>query len=332
MQFSEKMKNKAKSLQKRLILPEGDDKRVLKAASLVVEQSLAKQVIILGNADDILKLAKEENICLRGIDIINPNTSDNLQKYANEYYNLRKHKGVSEDQALEKAKNPINFAALAVRLGDCDAFVAGANHPTSDILLAAFTIIKTLPGIKSGSSCFVMETPAKEFGANGSFIFSDCATIVNPTSEQLADIAYQSALSCKTFLEVEPNVALLSFSTKGSADTDETKKVVQAYNLCKNKYPDLKVEGELQLDSAIVPSVAKSKAPNSSLAGSANVLIFPDLQSGNIGYKLVQRLAKAQAYGPILQGFAKPISDLSRGCSVEDIVVTSAITLSQSAN
>ena len=221
---------------------------------------------------------------------------------------------------------------MMVHLGYADAMVAGAESTTANVLRAAFTIIKCKPGIKSASSCFVMAMDKKEFGYNGEFIFADCATIPNPTAEQLAEIAEESAASCRTFLGTEPKVALLSYSTKGSAKGELIDKVTAALAMVKEKCPDLQVDGELQLDAAIVPEVAALKAKGSTVAGHANTLIFPDLQAGNIGYKLVQRLAGAEAYGPILQGFAKPVSDLSRGCSVDDIVVTAAITLAQASS
>jgi phosphate acetyltransferase len=312
MKFAETMKAKAMQLQKRLVLPEGTEPRTVAAARRIVDERLASKVTLIGEPEKVEKTAKEANVSLEGITIVDPQVSDLRKQFANEYFQLRKHKGMTEEEAYELIANELRFGAMMVRLGIADAMVAGAENTTGNVLLASFQIIKTKPGIKSASSCFVMATDKKDLGAGGSFIFSDCATIPEPTAEQLAEIAEASAESCKTYLGAEPVVALLSYSTKGSA-----------------KGPDIQADGELQLDAAIIESVGKSKAPGSTVAGKANVLIFPDLQAGNIGYKLVQRLAGAEAYGPILQGFAKPVSDLSRGCSIEDIVVTSAITLAQ---
>jgi len=324
------MKAKAVKLAKRLVLPEGTEPRTLKAASLILEQRIARSVTLLGNVEAIKAAAKQNDVDLKGLTLLNPSSSDNRQKYADEYYELRKAKGMTPDQAYADIIDPLRWGAMMTRLKDADAMVAGAQSTTADVLRASFTIIKTRAGIKSASSCFVMATPAAKYGADGSFIFSDCATIPNPTAEQLAEIAELSALSCKTFLGVEPVVAMLSYSTKGSAKGELVDKVIQATELVKAKCPELRVDGELQADAAMVASVGAQKAPGSTVAGKANTLIFPDLQAGNIGYKLVQRLAGAQAYGPILQGFARPVSDLSRGCSVEDIVVTAAVTLAQS--
>lgn len=331
MLFAEKMKAQAKAAQKRLVLAEGSEERTIKAARIITDEHLASEVILIGSKAEIEKAASASSTSLEGLTLVDPATSDRRKQYATEFYELRKHKGMTEEQAFEDIANPLRFGAMMVRLGAGDAMVAGAENTTAAVLVAAFNIIKTAPGISFASSCFVMATDKKEYGADGSFIFADCATIPNPTAEQLAEIALASAVSCSTFLGVEPKVGMLSYSTLGSASGELVEKVVEATKIVREKNPSLAIEGELQLDAAIVPSVAASKAPNSKVAGKANTLIFPDLQAGNIGYKLVQRLAGAEAYGPILQGFAKPISDLSRGCSVEDIVVTSAITLAQAA-
>jgi phosphate acetyltransferase len=331
MTFAQEMKAKAKEAAKTLVLPEGCEERTIRAARIIVDEKLAKAVVLIGTEAEVGKAAQDLSVSLDGITIVDPTESASRARYAQEYYQLRKHKGMGEDEANEAIVDPLRWAAMMVRLGDGDAMVAGALNTTAAVLVAAFTIIKTKVGIKSASSCFVMATDKSGYGASGSFIFSDCATIPNPTAEQLAEIALSSADSCRTFLGVEPKVAMLSYSTKGSAQGELVDKVVQATALAKEKDPTLAIDGELQLDAAIVESVARSKAPASGVAGSANTLVFPDLQSGNIGYKLVQRLAGAEAYGPILQGFAKPVSDLSRGCSIDDIVITCAITLAQSA-
>jgi phosphate acetyltransferase len=331
MNFAQKMKKKAKDLQHVLVLPEGTEARTIAAARSIMDEQIASKVYLLGSVDQIRAKAKESGVSLESVELLDPNSSDNLEQYAAEYHELRKHKGMTLEQAREQIVDPLKWGAMMVRLDDAQAMVAGAENATGKVLVAAFTIIKTKPGTSYASSCFVMATDKKELGADGQFIFSDCATIPDPTAEQLSEIAEAAAESCRTFLETDPAVALLSFSTKGSASHPYVDKVTQALSLIQNKRPDLLVDGELQLDAAIIDSVGSKKAPGSKVAGKANVLVFPDLQSGNIGYKLVQRLAGAEAYGPILQGFAKPVSDLSRGCSVEDIVVTSAITLAQSA-
>ncbi len=329
MTFSQKMKQKAIALQKTLVLPEGTEKRTVMASRQIIDEKIAKNVILLGEKEAVSALAMELSVSLEGVTIIDPSLSEKRQAYADEYYALRKAKGMTEDQAYTEIIEPLKFGAMMTRLGDAHAMVAGAENTTGDVLRASFQIIKTKEGIRSASSCFVMETSMTDLGVNGSFIFSDCATIPEPTSEQLCEIALASAESCRTYLEAEPVVAMLSYSTKGSAKGDLVDKVVSATEMVREKAPELKCDGELQLDAAIIEKVGASKAPSSPVAGKANTLIFPDLQAGNIGYKLVQRLAGAEAYGPILQGFAKPVSDLSRGCSVEDIVVTSAMTLSQ---
>ncbi|AHC14530.1 phosphate acetyltransferase [Salinispira pacifica] len=329
MTFIENMHHIAKQKQKHLVLPEGTEPRTIQAAAEIRKRGIAAKVSLLGDKDAIAQKAKELSVDLSQVDIITPASDERRNAYGSEYYELRKHKGMTSDQAYADMDHVLRFGCMMVRLGDADAVVAGAENTTGDVLKAAFTIIKTKPGISSASSCFVMIHPDTQWGHEGQMIFSDCATIPNPSDAQLAEIAAAAAESCRTFLKTEPRVAMLSFSTKGSAKTEETEKVVRATQMVKEAHPDLEIDGELQLDAAIVPSVGKKKAPGSAVAGHANTLIFPDLQAGNIGYKLVQRLGGAEAIGPVLQGFAKPISDLSRGCSVEDIVNTGALTISQ---
>jgi phosphate acetyltransferase len=329
MTFIESMHNLARDMKKRLVLPEGTEPRTIQAAARILNEGIATSVTLLGKPAEIRGKAGELGVDLSGVELVDPAESSLRQAYGEEYYELRKHKGMTAEQAYSDMDHLLRFGCMMVRRGDADAMVAGAENTTGDVLKAAFTIIKTKPGIKSASSCFVMIMDDKQWGAEGKMIFSDCATIPNPSDEQLAEIAAAAAESCRTFLKAEPKVAMLSFSTKGSAQTEETEKVVRATEMLKARHPELMVDGELQLDAAIVPSVGAKKAPGSPVAGTANTLVFPDLQAGNIGYKLVQRLAGAEAIGPILQGFAKPVSDLSRGCSVDDIVNTAALTISQ---
>jgi phosphate acetyltransferase len=329
MDFVKEMQTKAKSLQKRLVLPEGTEPRTVKAARILVDQQLAASVTLLGKESAIQELADNEGVKLEGINLVDPLASANIDKYATEFYELRKHKGMTPEQAKTEITDPLRWGAMMVHLAEADAMVAGAENTTGDVLRAGLTIIGTLKGLKTASSCFVMTGMDASWGKEGSLIFSDCAVVPDPSSEQLADIAESAAQSCREFLETEPVVALMSFSTKGSAKHDKVATVQKAVEILKAKNPGFLFDGEIQADAALVPSVTDKKAPGSPIRGTVNTLIFPDLAAGNIGYKLVQRLGKVDAFGPFLQGFAKPISDLSRGASVDDIVVTCAVTLSR---
>ncbi|MBR6215399.1 MAG: phosphate acetyltransferase [Spirochaetaceae bacterium] len=331
MNFVEEMKNKAKSLQNSLVLPEGTEERTVIAAGKIIAEKVAKKVILIGNVDEVKKVAAANKVSLDGVDIIDSTSSEWNEEFANEYYELRKKKGMTPEQAKEDIKNPLRFGAMMVRKDKADAMVAGALSATADVLRAGLTIIGTAPGMKTASSCFVMDTHNPKWGADGVLIFSDCAVIPTPTSEQLADIAGAAANSCKVMLGAEPVVAMMSYSTKGSGGNKDENilRAQEGVKLAHEKFPELLLDGELQADAALIPSVTEKKAPGSPITGKVNTLVFPDLGAGNIGYKLVQRLAGADAFGPILQGFAKPISDLSRGCSADDIVTTAAITLVQ---
>lgn len=326
MSFIEKLIERAKSDVKTIVLPEGTDERVVKAAAMVKERGFAN-VVLIGEEDKISKLAG--GLDLSGIKIENPLKSDKTEEYAKSFYELRKSKGVSLEQAYEFMKNPLYFGVMMVKQGDADGMVAGAANSTADTLRPALQILKTAPGTKLVSAFFVMVVPDCEYGKDGTFIFADSGLVENPDTEQLSEIAIASAKSFKTLVQGEPKVAMLSYSSYGSAKSELTEKVIKATQLAKQKAPDLAVDGELQGDAALVPEVAKTKAPGSNVAGCANVLIFPDLNCGNISYKLTERLAKAEAYGPITQGIAKPVNDLSRGCSAEDIVGVVAITAIQ---
>ncbi|MFP4179419.1 MAG: phosphate acetyltransferase [Spirochaetaceae bacterium] len=329
MNFSEKMKEKARSMEKSIVLPEALEERTLNAARTVLDEGIASKVYLTGKTDEVKIAAEKAGVDISGIDISEPGDPELLSRFAEEYYELRKHKGVSREDAEEKIKDPLNWGSMMVRLGYADGMVAGAENSTANVLRAAMTIIKTKPGTKYASSAFIMAFDDTKWGVEGNMVFSDCATIPDPNSEQLAEIAIAASDTCKTFLEADPVTAMLSFSTKGSASHPNTEKVIEALKTAQEKRPDLLIDGEMQLDTAVIEKVGKKKAPDSKVAGGANVLVFPELQSGNIGYKMAERFAGAAAYGPILQGFARPVSDLSRGCSIADIVTTVAMTLVQ---
>lgn len=313
---------------KRIVLPEGDEERTLVASEKIKKENLA-HLILIGDEKVIRDKAEKLNVNLTGIEIVDPNKSEDLSRYVEAFYELRKNKGMTMEKADLIVRDPLYFATMMVKLDDADGMVSGAVHTTGDLLRPGLQIIKTAPGVSVVSSFFIMMVPNSVYGDSGMLLFADCAVNPNPTAEQLASIAIATADTAKTVCNVEPKVAMLSFSTMGSADHELVSKVREATEIAKELRPDLDIDGELQLDAAIVPSVASQKAPNSKVAGKANVLVFPDLQSGNIGYKLVQRFAKAEAIGPVCQGFAKPINDLSRGCSSEDIVSVVALTAVQ---
>lgn len=330
MNFIESIKERARKEIKTIVLPETEDIRTLKATEIALKEKYAN-IILVGNKEEIVQKANSEKIDITGAEIIEPNTSANYEKYANLLYELRKNKGMTIKQAKELTLNPVYFGMLMVKDEEtkADGLVSGAIHSTADTLRPALQILKTAPDTKLVSAFFVMVVPNCEYGANGTFIFGDSGLNVNPNSEELSEIAISSSKSFRQLVGEEPKVAMLSYSTLGSAKSELTQKVIDATNILKEKEPNLKVDGELQLDSAIIPEVAKSKAPESKVAGEANTLIFPNLDAGNIGYKLVQRLAKAEAYGPLCQGIAKPVNDLSRGCSYQDIAGVIAITAVQ---
>lgn len=330
MSFIDDIKNRAKQNIKTIILTESEDVRVLEAASKVTNEGFAK-IILIGNPDEANSLASSHNIDISGIEIINPETSEKYDEYVNSFYELRKAKGITIDDAKKYMKDNMYFGTMMVKQGHADGLVSGACHSTANTLRPALQILKTAPGTKLVSAFFLMIVPNCEYGENGTFVFGDCGLVENPSADDLSEIAISSSKSFNKLTGKESKVAMLSYSTYGSAHSELTEKVVSATQLLKEKAPDLKCDGELQLDAAIVPEIARSKAPNGTLNGTANTLIFPDLNAGNIGYKLVQRFAKAEAYGPLCQGIAKPVNDLSRGCSADDIVGVVAITSVQAS-
>ena len=328
MSFIDDIKLRAKQDIKTIVLPESNDIRVIKATEQVLKERFA-DIILIGNKEEINKLAKENNINISGAKIVDPNTSEKFSEYANKFYELRKAKGMTLDKAKELMNDSVYFGMMMVKEADADGLVSGACHSTSDTLRPALQILKTAPGTKLVSAFFVMVVPNCEYGENGAFVFGDCGLNEYPDPDALSEIAISSSKSFKQLVGKEPRVAMLSYSSYGSAHSPLTDKVVEATKILKEKMPDLIADGELQLDAAIIPEIAASKAPGSPLEGKANTLIFPDLDAGNIGYKLVQRLAKAEAYGPLCQGIARPVNDLSRGCSSEDIAGVVAITAVQ---
>ncbi len=330
MSLVDQIKSKARKNLKTVVLPESYDERMLFAAQQIVEQGLAR-IVILGNHDEVTAVASAKGVSLAGVEIIEPATAPRLGAYVDELVELRKSKGLTREEAtnLLTAKDNLYFAGMMVRTGDADGEVAGATGTTGDVLRAAFQTVGTAPGIKTVSSFFLMVTKTPSFGENGILLFADCAVNPNPDAQALAEIAVATARNCSSFLDVPARVAMLSFSTKGSAKHDDVDKVLKALEIAKGIEPGLQIDGELQADAALLPKVGEKKAPGSTVAGKANVLIFPDLDAGNIAYKLVERVAGAEAIGPVIQGLAKPINDLSRGCSVDDIVNVVAITAVQ---
>ena len=317
--FLDRMKNAAKADKKTVVLPEGEDPRTIAAARQIVDEGLANLVV----------LGDPAVIDLPGVTVIDPKTSDKHEAYAQKFAELRAKKGVTIEQAREQMDDNTYFGTMMVKMGDADGLVSGACHSTANTLRPALQILKTAPGTKLVSAFFVMCTDKTEYGENGTLLFADCGLNIDPTADELSEIAIASANTWKSLMSDDPKVAMLSFSTMGSAKGDVPTKVQEATKLANEKEPELALDGDLQLDAALVDSVAQLKAPGSKVAGKANILIFPDLEAGNIGYKLVQRFAGAEAYGPILQGIAKPVNDLSRGCSAEDIVGVVAITAVQ---
>lgn len=328
MRLLEKIIESAKNDVKKIILPEGTEERTIKATEKIIKGKIAN-VILIGNEDLIKSKANSLGVNIEGATIVDPIKSEKYDEYVNLFFELRKNKGMTIEKAKEIVKDEIYFGTLMLKNGDADGLVSGAVHTTADLLRPGMQIIKTSPGTKIVSSFFIMDVPNKNYGHDGILFFGDSAVNPNPTAEELACIAISTADNAKALSGIDPKVALLSFSSMGSAKHELVDKVIEANRIANELRPDLMIEGELQLDTAIVADVCKTKAPNSRIKGMANILIFPDLQSGNIGYKLVERLANADAIGPICQGFSKPLNDLSRGCNVNDIVTMVAVTAVQ---
>ncbi len=331
MTFIENIKQKAKQNIKTIILPESEDIRVLSATEKILKENFAN-IILIGNVQNTKNIAEENNIDISKATIIEPEKAEKFDEYVNAFYELRKSKGITIENAKKTLLEPIYFGMMMLKQGDADGLVSGACHSTANTLRPALQILKTAPNTKLVSAFFAMVVPNCEYGEEGVFVFGDCGLVENPTVDELSEIAISSSKSFKSLTGKEPKVAMLSYSTYGSAHSELTEKVIEATKLVKEKQTNLVCDGELQLDAAIVPEVGASKAPGSNVAGKANTLIFPDLNAGNIGYKLVQRLAKAEAYGPLCQGIAKPVNDLSRGCSTNDIVRSCGNYLCSSTN
>ncbi len=329
MAYIDLIKERAKSDKKTIVLPETNDKRTLIAASHIMRDGIA-DIIMVGNEEKIMDGAGWLEVDLDGVKVVDPHSSDKFEEYADLLYEIRKNKGMTPETArVTLLADPLTFGVMMVKADDADGMVAGACHATADVLRPSLQILKTAPGVKLVSGFFILDVPDCDFGEKGTFLFADCGLNQDPTAEELAAIADTSAKSFRNLVGAKPIIAMLSHSTKGSAKHPLVDKVVEATRIAQEEYPNLTIDGELQTDAALVPQVAKTKAPGSEVAGKANVLIFPNLDCGNIGYKLVQRLAKAEAYGPMLQGIAKPVNDLSRGCSWQDIVGVVALTAVQ---
>jgi len=329
MSIIEVIKSKAKEQNKKIILPETEDLRILKAANQIIKENIS-DLILIGNRESILKTSKEENLAyIENADFIDSKNNKDQEKYIELYYELRKHKKMTREKAAEVIKDPLYLGCLMIKNNEADGQVAGALNATGDVIRPALQIIKTKPNLKIVSSCFMMILKDKHFGQDGIMFFADCALNITPNEQELAEIAVSTAGSAKSIAGISPIIAMLCFSTKGSAVHDKVDKIRNATKLAQKMAPDIPIDGELQADAAIIENVARKKAPDSEVAGKANILIFPDLNAGNIGYKLTQRFAGAEAIGPILQGIAKPVNDLSRGCSVDDIVNSVAITVNQ---
>ncbi len=326
MGFIEGIFEKARSDKKTIVLPEASDPRIVEAAARIISEDFAN-VVLIGDQQEIQAVAPQWDVS--GARFVNPSKSPDYPDFVDTFLDMRKAKGMTLEKAKESMLNPLFYGVMMVKMGQADGMVAGAINSTANTLRPALQILRTAPGTKLVSSFFIMVVPDCEYGANGTFLFADCGLVENPSAADLSEIAVSSAGSFRQLTGIEPSVAMLSYSTYGSAQSELTEKVIEATRLAREKAPEISIDGEMQLDAAIVDSVGQSKAPGSQVAGHANTLIFPDLNAGNIGYKLVQRLAKAEAYGPVTQGIARPVNDLSRGCSADDVIGVVALTAVQ---